>query len=162
LSIDIELTDGITDLVGRGMDVGIRIAQLKDSNLIARRLAPNPRVLCAAPSYLARNGTPSSVQDLADHECITLSGISHWPFQMPDQERMIRAVSRFSSNSIEGAHEACVGGAGLTVLSAWDVRAELAEGRLVRIDLKDATPRELSIWAVFPTARNLLPRLRVF
>jgi DNA-binding transcriptional LysR family regulator len=162
LSIDIELTDGITDLVGRGMDVGIRIGQLKDSSLIARKLAPNPRVLCAAPSYLARNGTPSTVKDLADHDCITLSGVSHWPFQMADKERMIRVAGRFSSNSIEGAHEACVGGAGLTVLSAWDVRAEFAEGCLIRIDLKDATPRELSIWAVFPTARNVLPKLRVF
>jgi DNA-binding transcriptional LysR family regulator len=162
LSIDIELTDGITDLVGRGMDVGIRIAQLRDSNLIARKLAPNPRVLCAAPSYLERNGAPSSVEDLADHDCITLSGVSHWPFQMPDKERMIRVAGRFSSNSIEGAHEACVGGAGLTVLSAWDVRAELAQGRLVQLNLKDATPRELSIWAVFPTARQVLPKLRVF
>jgi DNA-binding transcriptional LysR family regulator len=81
---------------------------------------------------------------------------------MADKERMIRVAGRFSSNSIEGAHEACVGGAGLTVLSAWDVRAEFAEGCLIRIDLKDATPRELSIWAVFPTARNVLPKLRVF
>jgi DNA-binding transcriptional LysR family regulator len=162
LSIDIELTDGITDLVGRGMDVGIRIAQLRDSNLIARKLAPNERILCAAPSYLARNGIPSTVEDLADHDCITLSGVSHWPFQMAEKERMIRVAGRFSSNSIEGAHEACVGGAGLTVLSAWDIRTELADGRLSRIDLKDATPRELSIWAVFPTARNVLPKLRVF
>jgi DNA-binding transcriptional LysR family regulator len=162
LSIDLELTDGITDLVGRGMDVGIRIAQLKDSNLIARKLARNPRVLCAAPSYLACNGTPSTVEDLADHNCITLSGVSHWPFQMPDKERMIRVAGRFSSNSIEGAHEACTGGAGLTVLSAWDVRQELQEGKLVQINLKDATPRELSIWAVFPTARQVLPKLRVF
>src|ERR1700743_2812594 len=121
LSIDIELTDGITDLVGRGMDVGIRIAQLRDSNLIARKLAPNPRVLCAAPSYLRADVCPSSVEDLADHDCITLSGISHWPFQMADKERMIRVSGRFSSNSIEGAHEACTSRAGLNVLSCWDV-----------------------------------------
>ena len=162
LSIDIELTDGITDLVGRGMDVGIRIAQLRDSSLIARRLAPNPRILCAAPSYLERHPAPRTVADLADHDCITLSGVSHWPFQVGAKERMIRVEGRCSSNSIEGAHEACVGGAGLTVLSAWDVRAELAQGRLLQLNLKDATPRELSIWAVFPTARQVLPKLRVF
>jgi DNA-binding transcriptional LysR family regulator len=162
LLIDIELTDGVTDLVGRGMDVGIRIAKLKDSNLIARKLAPNPRFLCAAPSYLEANGIPSTVEDLADHDCITLSGVSHWPFQMADKERMVRVAGRFSSNSIEGAHEAVVGGAGLTVLSAWDVRAEIADGRLVQITLRDGTPRELAIWAVFPTARQVLPKLRVF
>jgi DNA-binding transcriptional LysR family regulator len=162
LSIDIELTDGITDLVGRGMDVGIRIAQLKDSNLIARKLAPNPRVLCASPAYIEANGVPSTVEDLSEHDCITLSGVSHWQFQMADKERMIRVEGRFSSNSIEGAHEAVVGGAGLTVLSAWDVRAEFADGRLVQINLEDGTPRELSIWAIFPTARHVLPKLRVF
>jgi DNA-binding transcriptional LysR family regulator len=161
LSIEIELSDGITDLVGRGMDVGIRIAQLKDSSLIARKLAPNPRVLCAAPAYLKRKGVPKSVEELADHDCITLSGVSHWPFQVGSTERIIRVSGRFSSNSIEGAHEACVGGAGLTVLSAWDVRDELAKGNLVEITLEKATPRELTIWAVFPTSRQILPKVRV-
>jgi DNA-binding transcriptional LysR family regulator len=103
-----------------------------------------------------------TVEDLAEHDCITLSGVTHWPFQMTDRERMVRVAGRCSSNSIEGAHEACVGGIGLTILSAWDIRAELADGRLVQINLKDGTPRELSIWAVFPTARNVLPKLRVF
>lgn len=162
LSIDLELSDGLTDLVGRGMDVGIRIAHLRDSNLIARRIAPNARVLCAAPAYLARRGTPVSVDELGAHECVTLSGLSHWPFQVGSKERMIRVNGRFSSNSIEGAHEACVGGVGLTVLSAWDVRADLADGKLVQIELADATPRQLSVWAVFPTARQVLPKLRVF
>ena len=162
LSIDIELTDGITDLVGRGMDVGIRIAQLRDSSLVARRLAPNPRILCAAPSYLERHPAPRTVADLADHDCITFSGVSHWPFQVGAKERMIRVEGRCSSNSIEGAHEACVGGAGLTVLSDWDIRPEIDAGRLVAIQLDDATPRELSIWAVFPTARQVLPKVRVF
>jgi DNA-binding transcriptional LysR family regulator len=162
LSIDLELTDGITDLIGRGMDVGIRIAQLKDSSLIARKLAPNKRVLCGAPSYLNRKGTPATVDDLASHDCVTLSGISHWPFQMTDKERMIRVRGRFSSNSIEGAHEACVEGVGLTVLSAWDIQTELSDGRLIEIQLPDATPRELSVWAIFPTARQLLPKVKIF
>jgi DNA-binding transcriptional LysR family regulator len=61
-----------------------------------------------------------------------------------------------------GAHKACAGGIGLTVLSAWDVRADVAEGRLVQLELADATTRHLSIWAVFPTARQVLPKLRVF
>jgi DNA-binding transcriptional LysR family regulator len=162
LSIDLELSDSVADLVGRGMDVGIRIAQLKDSTLIARKLARNERVLCAAPSYIARKGVPSSLDDLAQHNCITLSGITHWPFQVAGRERMVRVQGRFSSNSIEGAHEAVVGGVGLTVLSHWDIAAELADGRLQRIQFADAAPRELSIWAVFPTVRQVLPKLRVF
>jgi DNA-binding transcriptional LysR family regulator len=102
------------------------------------------------------------VDDLTAHECVTLSGLSHWPFQAGSKERMIRVNGRFSSNSIEGAHEACVGGIGLTVLSAWDIRADVEEGRLVPIELADAMPRQLSVWAVFPTARQVLPKLRVF
>lgn len=81
---------------------------------------------------------------------------------MTDKERMVRVAGRFSSNSIAGAHEACVGGVVLTALSGWDIRTELADGRLVQIDLKDGTPWELSVWAVFPTARNVLPKLRMF
>jgi DNA-binding transcriptional LysR family regulator len=107
LSIDIELTDGITDLVGRGMDVGIRIAQLRDSSLIARRLAPNPRILCAAPSYLERHPAPHCCRSRRSrlHHALSASVTGRSGL---GPERMIRVEGRCSSNSIEGAHEACV------------------------------------------------------
>jgi DNA-binding transcriptional LysR family regulator len=162
LSIDLELSDGVTDLISRGMDVAIRIAPLRDSGLIARKLAENRRVLCAAPAYLDRRGRPWRVEDLAHHDCITLSGAPYWPFVVAGRDRLVRVVGRFSSNSVEGTHEACVGGVGLTLLSTWDVAAELSDGRLVSIDLNEPVAQERAIWAVYPKARHTLPKLHVF
>jgi DNA-binding transcriptional LysR family regulator len=162
LSIDLELSDGVTDLISRGMDVAIRIAPLRDSGLTARKLADNRRVLCAAPAYLKRHGRPGRIEDLARHDCITLSGVPHWPFVVTGKDRLIRVAGRFSSNSIEGIHEACVGAAGLALLSTWDVAAELSEGRLVVIDLDEPVAQERAIWAVYPNPRQTLPKVRVF
>jgi DNA-binding transcriptional LysR family regulator len=71
-------------------------------------------------------------------------------------------VGRFSSNSVEGTHEACVGGVGLALLSTWDVATELSDGRLVSIDLNEPVAQERAIWAVYPKARHTLPKLHVF
>jgi len=162
LSIDLELSDGVTDLISRGMDVAIRIAPLRDSGLIARKLAENRRVLCAAPAYLDRRGRPWQVEDLVHHDCITLSGVPYWPFVVAGRHRLVRVVGRFSSNSVEGTHEACVGGVGLALLSTWDVAAELSDGKLVSIDLNEPVAQERAIWAVYPKARHTLPKLHVF
>ena len=71
-------------------------------------------------------------------------------------------MGRFSSNSVEGTHEACVGGVGLALLSTWDVVAELSDGKLVSIDLNEPVAQERAIWAVYPKARHTLPKLHVF
>lgn len=162
LSVDLDLSDGLADLVARGLDVAIRIAPLRDSGLIARRLADNPRLLCAAPAYIDRHGLPATAEDLARHSCLTLSGANHWPFRVAGRERSIRVTGRFSASNIEGVRGACLGGAGLALLSAWDVRDEVADGRLVAIPLADAVPQDLAIWALFPTTRQILPRLHAF
>lgn len=162
LRIDLQLTDAVVDIVGEGFDVAIRIAPLRDSGLIARRLAPNPRLLCASPAYLAARGTPAVLADLADHDCVRLTGVTHWPFRSGATSRNVRIEGRFTSSSIEGVHEACRRGLGLALLSYWDVKDELAAGRLASVALGDAEPQDLSIWALYPTARYAPPKLRVF
>jgi DNA-binding transcriptional LysR family regulator len=162
LRVDLELTDSVVDIVAAGFDVAIRIGQLRDSNLIARRLASNPRVLCAAPAYLHRAGIPQRIEDLAQHECLMLSGATHWPFAVEGRVRPVRVGGRFSCSSVEGLHEACAGGLGLALLSEWDVKDELAGGALVAVPLDAAVPQEVAIWAVYPTARLVQPKLRAF
>lgn len=162
LRIDLSMTDDMVDLVASGADLAIRIARLRDSSLIARRLAPSSRILCAASSYLAARGTPADVKDLIVHDCLALSGVSHWTFRSEGREQRIRVQGRFSCSSIEGLHAACLEGAGVALLSEWNVRDDLRNGRLIAIPLSDATPEELSIWAVYPTTKQVLPKLRVF
>jgi len=162
LRIDLSMTDDIVDLVASGADLAIRIARLRDSSLIARSLAPSSRVLCAAPSYLAARGTPAEAKDLVIHDCLTLTGVSHWAFRIEGREQRIRVQGRFSCSSIEGLLAACLEGAGLALLSEWNVREDVREGRLRAVTLADATPEDLSIWAVYPTTKQVLPKLRVF
>ncbi|MDR3436777.1 LysR family transcriptional regulator [Telmatospirillum sp.] len=162
LRIDLELTDKVVDIVSTGADLAIRIAKLRDNSLIAHRLAANPRVLCAAPGYLAERGVPVTLDDLGRHECLALTGVTHWTFLVDGNERRARISGRFSASSIEGLLEACVGGAGIALLATWNVRDELQRGTLVTVPLGAAVPEALSIWAVYPTARLVLPKLRVF
>jgi DNA-binding transcriptional LysR family regulator len=162
LRIDLELSDAIVDIVASGIDLAIRIAPLKDSSLIARRLFDNPKLVYAAPAYLERYGAPHTVEDLQHHECLTFSNVTHWQFLVDGVPRAVRVGGRFSSSGVDGFLAACVAGLGLAQLSAWDVADELASGALVPVPLDGAAPRDLAMWAVFPSRRRVLPKLRVF
>ncbi len=162
LRVELLLTDGVVDIVAEGIDLAVRIARLRDSALIARRLAESPVVLCAAPAYLARAGTPRRLADLAGHDCLALGGGGHWTFELGGRPRQVRVSGRFNSNSLEAVREACLGGAGLALFSAWDVAEELERGALVAVELDALPPQELAIWAVYPTARLLPRKVRVF
>lgn len=163
LRCELLLTDSLVDIVAAGVDVAVRIARLQDSSLVAKKLARNPLVLCAAPDYLARAGAPQAVADLASHECLMLNGADAWTFGSGTGERRVRVKGRLSANSIEAVREACVAGLGLAVLSAWKVGPELATGTLVDVRLEDGLPpQELGIWAVYPSARLVAPKLRTF
>jgi DNA-binding transcriptional LysR family regulator len=162
LRVDLQLTDSMVDLAASGIDVAIRIAPLKESELIAKLVTPNPRVLCASPAYLKRMGVPQKLDDLSGHDRIRLTSMPRWPFVVEGQVRWVRPEGRFFCNSVEGVRTACVQGMGIAMLSYFDLRTELADGSLVVINLSDAQPEELSIWAIMPTRRYLPMRVRVF
>ncbi|MBM0104898.1 LysR family transcriptional regulator [Steroidobacter sp. S1-65] len=162
LRIDLGLSDAMVDIISSGIDVAIRIAPLKDSGLIARHLIDNPKHLYATPGYLAVRGTPRTIEDLESHECLAFSETTHWHFQVDGEERSVRIASRFTSSGVDGFLGACVSGVGIARLSCWDVRDELQSGALVRIDLERTIPQDLSVWAVYPTRRQILPKLQVF
>lgn len=160
--VDLLLSDSLVDIVGEGVDLAIRIANPTDSGLVGRRIADNPRGLYAAPTYLATHGAPRRLADLADAQCLTLSGVSHWTFLTDQGVRNTPVAGRFSANSIEGAHAACLAGLGVALLSEWAARDEVADGRLVRVALADARPEPLAIWALHPTRRLVPAKVTAF
>lgn len=162
LQVDLLLSDSIVDIVSLGIDVAIRIATLRDSALVARSLAPNPRVLCASPDYLARHGIPKVLDDLRRHRCIALHGMPHWPFVHKGEAVGFKGESVFSANSVEAVRTASKQGLGLALLTYWDVRDDLAKNTLQRVELEDATPEQLFITAVLPTRRQVPSRVQVF
>lgn len=162
LQVDLHLSDSIVDIVSLGIDVAIRIAPLRDSALVARSLAPNPRVLCASPTYLARHGVPATFDDLRRHRCIALHGMPNWPFTRGLETVGFKGESIFSANSVEAVRTASKQGLGLAMLTYWDVRDDLEENRLRLVELEDATPEQLFISALLPTRQQVPNRVRVF
>lgn len=160
LQADVTLTDGIVDIVASGIDVAIRVAPLQVSELIAVKLASNPRVLCAAPTYLEARGRPEALSDLDKHSCLTLHGIGAWLFQQEERQIAKPIRGRLSASSVDAERAACLAGAGLAQLTYWDVAADLAEGALVEVSLRDAEPDRLAIWAVLPTRHHMPLRVR--
>ncbi|BCS44215.1 LysR family transcriptional regulator [Pseudomonas amygdali pv. tabaci str. ATCC 11528] len=162
LSIDLTLSDSIVDIAGLGIDVAIRIATIRDSALVARSLAPNPRVVCVSPDYLARHGKPALLEELRHHPCIALHAMPWWSFTRNGEPITIRAQGPFSANSVEAVRTACKQGIGLAMLTYWDVRQEINEGSLQQVDFEDAMPEQLSVTAVLPTRQRVPHRVRLF
>jgi DNA-binding transcriptional LysR family regulator len=166
LRVSIDLTDQTLDLVSAGFDLAIRIGALDDSSLVARKLASNRRVLCAAPGYLRRHGTPRTPEDLAGHECILLSG-SHGRqdnWRMRDRlgrDTVVRVQGRLESNFGEVIRDAAVAGLGIALHSTWHVCEDLHAGRLQRV-LPDCAIDDNGIYAVMPQRRMVPPRVRAF
>jgi len=162
LRIDIQLTEDVVDIVGRGIDLAIRIAPLKDSSLIARKIIHNPRIVCASPAYLHKFGVPETLNDLTGHHCLKLTNVLQWTFEAEGQSLSVNVDGRFSSSNVESVRELCVQGLGIAQLTLWDVKKELNDGSLVAIALSDVTQQDLSVWAVLPTTRYLPLRVSMF
>ncbi|MEO5325773.1 LysR family transcriptional regulator [Mesorhizobium sp. CC13] len=162
LHIDLSLTDAVIDIGYERVDVAIRSAILKDSSLIARKLASNDRIICVAPAYLETRGVPTKPSDLAAHLCLGLnfqSRFNDWEFR---GGRKVRMDGRFTCNSVEALHAACLAGVGIARLPEFMVGSDLAEGRLISL-LNDARlPSESAIYAVRPDADFVPMKTRSF
>lgn len=163
LSVRLMFSDDIVDLVESGIDVAFRFGELIDSGLTARSVAPNYRVLCAAPSYIERRGEPRSPDDLWDHACIVYGArpAAHWLFSDGGKHVAAKVRGTFLTNDGESAQALAIEGAGILFKSIWDVAGHIAAGRLVRIMSAYSAPTEpLNI--VVPHVRGLAPRVRKF
>jgi DNA-binding transcriptional LysR family regulator len=167
LRVDLAMTDAFVDLVEEGVDLAIRIGELEDSSLIARRLAPNRRVLCASPAYLERHGIPTSPDELSEHNCLMYKQQNRSVWRLRDDSRIheIRVSGSLLANNADVLHTAALGGVGLTLLPIWLVGRDIQRGAL-KIVLADyqVSPGALdtNIYAVFPHSRHLSAKVRAF
>lgn len=161
VTVDIVLSDAFVDLISEGFDIAIRIAELPDSSLVARRLAANHRLLCAAPAYLAKHGTPTKIEDLADHVLLA-HNTGEWRLEGPEGPVVVKVQGRLRTNSSEVVREAVLAGAGIALRSTWDVGPELKSGQLVPVLPGIGGSRRVAIHAVYPSRRHLEQKVRAF
>ncbi|RCS58036.1 LysR family transcriptional regulator [Parvibium lacunae] len=168
VQLHLDLSDRYVDLINESIDLAIRIGQLPDSNLISVKLADNPRVIVASPSYLSQHGTPQTPQDLTQHRCLTLGQESAqhrgWLLKSsphdPRQLGYIKVRGDLACNDGSALLDWAIKGYGLAWRSMWEVRGALSRGQLVTVLNEYAAP-PVGIYAVFPDKRLLPLRVRL-
>ncbi len=162
LRVELRLGDTFVDIVAEGIDVALRIGELQKNDLVARRLSDSPRGLYAAPGYLARHGTPSTLAELRQHNCLTFPGTTHWTFDSYGRSVRQPVRGRFAADSMEALHQASLEGLGIVQIAEWNVCDDVSAGRLVPVLLEGTTVPDPGIWAVIPTRRFLPGKVRLF
>jgi DNA-binding transcriptional LysR family regulator len=163
VTVDLDLGDRIVDLVNEGFDCGIRFGELADSSLVSVKLGQNRRLVVASPAYLERCGVPTSVEDLARHNCLTLGQQRGWLFADPNNPggtQSVKVGGRFVCNDGAVLHEWSLAGLGLAWRSFWEVGEDIAAGRLMPV-LECFTAPPIGVYAVFPQRRQLPLRVRL-
>ncbi|CAN5501312.1 LysR family transcriptional regulator [soil metagenome] len=164
ITLWLDLSDRITDLVDEGFDCAIRLGTLPDSSLVSVPLATNRRVVVASPAYLEQYGTPSTPDELAQHRCLTLGTAGHqraWTFTIGRSQRQIRVEGTIACNDATALTQWALDGAGLAWRSLWEVGQDLRAGRLVEV-LADHAAADNGIHAVVPQRKHLPGRVRAF
>lgn len=162
VSLDVQLADRVTDLVDEGFDLAVRIARLPDSSLVSRKLASTRLVLCASPDYLERCGAPQHPSEIAQHDVIGYSLLAmgdQWQFTGPEGPVGVKVKPRLVTNNGDTCVAACVRGTGIQLQPTFLIARELTSGRLVEV-LPQYRSIELGIYAVYPTRKFLLPKVR--
>ena len=163
VTVNLNLSDRLVDLINENIDCAIRIGELTDSSLVSVRLGEMRRMVVASPAYLVAHGVPRTPADLDRHECRSLGQQRGWVFRHPETGEVdTRKVSGvFECNDGAVLHEWALAGRGLAWRSLWEVGRDLKEGRLTSVlDAWQAPP--MGIYAVFPQRRHLPLRVRLF
>lgn len=165
VEIDMIMNDRFVDLVDEGFDVAVRIGALEDSSLVARKLAPIHRAVCASPAYLKVHGAPVSPDELTAHDCLCYSNVSlahEWRFVAADGRPWpIEVKGRLAANNGDAIRAAALRGLGLAYLPTFIIGGDLQEGALVTV-LDSFVPQDMTLNAVYPHARHLSPKVRAF
>ena len=165
VSVSLELSDRLADIVNDGFDLAIRIGQLDDSSLVGVTLAQNQRVVVASPTYLQAHGIPRTPEDLANHNCLAFGNYGNqargWLLQVDGRPVAIRVSGSMECNDGAVLHEWALAGYGLAWRSMWEVSEELNAGRLQTV-LDDYAAPLNAIHAVYPQRRHLPLRVRMF
>ncbi|MBT9489046.1 MAG: LysR family transcriptional regulator [Rubrivivax sp.] len=165
VSLSLNLSDRVVDMVNEGFDCAVRVGDLPDSSLISVRLADNRRLCVAAPAYLKRAGLPQAPADLVRHQCLTLSSDASqtrgWAFTVDGKLSHLRPGGRLDCSDGQVLHDWCLQGLGIAWRSTWEVEHEVAAGAL-QVLLADFAAPPNGIYAVFPHAKHLPLRVRLW
>jgi len=160
--LDVTLGDRVVDLVDEGYDLAIRIARLPDSTLVSRQLATTRMVLCAAPAYLRKHGRPRRPEELTEHVTLAYtywSSGDEWQFEGPEGPASARVKPWMHTNNGDSCRAAALAGAGIIMQPSFMVGEDLRRKTLVEV-MPEFRAVELGVYAVYPTRRYLLPRVR--
>lgn len=159
LEVQLNLTNRTLDLLAEGYDLAVRMGSLESSTLMARRLASRTQYVCASPQYLASRGSPHSLLELDNHNCLQGSQ-NHWRFQENNKARSLKIKGNLSCGSGWALLDAALKGVGIVQLPDYYVQPYLESGRLVVLLAQHQQPEE-GIWAVYPHNRHLSPKVRL-
>ena len=163
LEIQVELLDRPVDLLEEGFQLDIRVGQVREGNVIKRRIARNRRVLCASPSYVEQFGNPQSLEDLKAHRCLPIrerdQDFGRWELEGAEGTIAIKVSGPLSANNGEIIRQWALDGHGIILRSMWDVSREMATGLLVPV--LPAYFQTADVWAVYPSRLSISAKVRV-
>ena len=160
--LELDVSDDFADLFGGRIDLAIRIGPEPEPSLASTRLCPSPRVLCAAPAYLAAHGTPETLADLPRHALLAASHQTPWRLTRLGRFELLAVESRVRTNSSEVVRELALSGMGIALRSLWDVSDDLARGRLCRVLPDWQGDIATAIYAVHPRSTLVTANVRAF
>lgn len=164
ISVDLQITNRLVDLIEEGFDLAIRTAELEDSSLIARRLIDSQWVICATPVYLEQHGTPQTPEQLQNHECLVYkfdnTSNAIWPLYIDGAEQLLPVQGRFHSNHLSAIKRAALSDLGIAFLPQALVYEEMQQNTLTQI-LQRFTRKKLGMYAVYPKARQPDQKLKL-
>jgi DNA-binding transcriptional LysR family regulator len=165
VDVQLQLSDHPLSLVDENFEVGIRFGEIPDARLVARKIASNRRLVCAAPAYLKKHGVPNVPHDLVHHNCIVLrqneAAYGAWRFMRGKQSETVKVRGTLSSNDGEVCLNWVLDGHGLMLRAEWDIAKYVKTGRL-RIVLEDYATPDADIYAVSAERQARSPRVRAF
>ncbi len=164
IQIDLRLTDSYVDLAGLGIDVAIRFGTLRDSQLHARRIGDNRRIVCASPRYIEQHGAPRNPHELEEHNCLLMrfgeTIDNDWSFRSGTKDFSVMVKGNRTTNDGVQVREWCVQGFGIALKSIWDIEHHLARGELVAL-LADYAPPPSSLQIVHLGGQGMPRRIRM-
>ncbi|BCZ82532.1 LysR family transcriptional regulator [Paraburkholderia terrae] len=163
LEIWLELLDRRVDLVGENFDIDVRVGNIQEPHLIAHKIVDSARILCASPAYLKRAGTPRTLADLAQHDCLLFRDRDQrfgvWRLTGPDGEKSVKVTGPIASNHSDIVQRWALEGYGVIMASIWDVASSLESGALVRVLPQHQQPAD--VWAVTSARASSSAKIRV-
>lgn len=164
LEADVTFSDDYKDLVAEGIDLAIRLGGPSDSRLIRQVLSSHGFIICAAPDYLERHGVPRVIDDLQDHQKIAFTycnSLIPWRYKVNNENRELVVRGSLRLNNSEAIRDAALAGLGVAQLGKFLVSDDIKSGKLIPL-LEAFAPEAPPICAVYPTRRNLSPKVRMF